>query len=1059
MENMKKVSILFFALLITLSFSLAEKLDINKMKNFKPRSIGPAGMSGRITTIDAINGNTKIIYAGAASGGLWKSESGGLLWSPIFDKEKVQSIGSIKIDQSNSDIIWVGTGEGNPRNSHNSGVGMYKSSDAGNSWKIMGLENTSNIHRIIIDKKNSNIVYAAALGSAWSDSKDRGVFKTTDAGETWQNVLFADEKTGCADLVADPSNNLKLFAAMWEFRREPWFFKSGGKSSSLQMTFDGGKNWKKLGKNEGLPEGELGRIGLAIAPSNPKVVYAVIETANDNMLYRSNNGGLNWVMVNSKSVGDRPFYYSELYAHPKNENTLFYVHTLVDRSIDGGKNFEGLVPWAVHPDHHAFWIDSDNPDYMIDGNDGGLNITLDGGSTWRFADNLPLGQMYHINVDNDKPYNVYGGMQDNGSWKGPSNSYTWGGIKNNMWQEVLFGDGFDVIPDPENSRYGYALWQGGNLNRYDAETGQLTYIRPTHSEGTELRFNWNTGIAQDPFDTKTIYLGSQFLHKSTTRGNDWEIISEDLTTNDTTKQKQMKSGGLTPDVTSAENHTTIIAIAPSKIQKGLIWVGTDDGNVQITQNDGKEWSNCAKSIYNTKNSPKEGAWVPQIQASSYSGSEVFVVMNDYRRGDKKAYLMQTKDYGKTWKNILEGEDIFGYSLSFLQDKKEPKLMFLGTENGLYVTIDAGENWSRWSEGFPAVPTMDLVYQEQEDDLVIGTFGRSAWIFDNLAPLRKLAQDTPKVFEKGLVVLDPPKANQMFWKVTPGYHFPAHGIFGGAAETNNAVLDVFINKTQQELENPNKKDTNKTIKKVVDTLAVDIYDQDNNLVRKLKMKVDSSYNRLYWDLRMRDFRGLERNKKNKTLNYEERAGENVLPGKYKLVYTYGNYKDSNFVEVDVDYRTNPNISDLKSKYMFIKEKMAINDSCVAMSDRIYEAKDLLDFLRKQNEFLPDSTMKELNKKIEAIGDSLKKIENLIFGEQGKKGITDNPTTILAERLSNANYLASSNYGVINSNQKTAFMLAEKSYNDVKIKLDSFFEKDWKKFEEDYKPFLINPFNKN
>lgn len=449
---MKKLFFIILYFIVIATYNLfAQPLNVEKLHGLKARSIGPAGMSGRVTAIDVVQKNPSIIYVGTASGGLWKTTSGGIDWKPIFDTMKVASIGAIAIDQNIPDVIWVGTGEGNPRNSQTSGNGIYKSLDGGKTWIHLGLENSRNIHRIIIDPRNSDVVYAGVQGSAFGDSDERGVFKTTDGGKTWQKILYVNERTGIADLVMDPSNPNKLFAAMWEFRREPWFFTSGGKGSGLYVTFDGGKTWTKKTDKDGLPSGELGRIGIAIARSNPEIVYALIE-AKVNALYKSTDGGFNWFKVSDKNIGDRPFYYAEIYVDPKNENRIYNIYTQVSVSEDGGKTFNILIS-KIHPDHHAFYIHPENPNFLIDGNDGGLAISYDRGKTWRFVENLPVAQFYHINVDNDFPYNVYGGLQDNGSWKGPSRVFNYLGISNFDWQEVGFGDGFDVLPDPDDSRF------------------------------------------------------------------------------------------------------------------------------------------------------------------------------------------------------------------------------------------------------------------------------------------------------------------------------------------------------------------------------------------------------------------------------------------------------------------------------------------------------------------------------------------------------------------------------------------------------------------------------
>jgi photosystem II stability/assembly factor-like uncharacterized protein len=723
------------------------------LKTMHIRNIGPGAMSGRITAIAVDPTHPEVIYAGAASGGVWRSKSGGTAWEPIFDKAPTQGIGSIAINPRNPDEIWVGTGEGNPRNSQNFGIGIFKTINGGKDWTCMGLQNTHTIHRVLLHRDNPDIVFAASLGSTYGPTEERGVFKSTDGGKTWKKTLFVNNLTGCADLVADPQNPNKLFAAMWEYQRWPWFFKSGGKGSGLYVSYDAGETWEKRTSKDGLPEGDLGRLGLAVAKSNPDIVYALVE-AKENALYKSTDGGLKWQKMAEKGQGDRPFYYSEIYVDPKNENRVYSIYTYISKSEDGGKTFSTWAGWTIHPDHHAFWISPDNPNYIINGNDGGLNITMDGGKTWRYAENIPVGQFYHVETDNEWPYNVYGGLQDNGSWVGPSAVWKSGGIRNSDWQEVYFGDGFETMPRKDDPRYVFAQSQGGELGLIDRKTGENKYLKPLHPDGeTYLRFNWNTALAQDPHRAHGIYFGSQFVHYSTDLGQNWQIISPDLTTNDTSKMHQDISGGLTFDATNAENHCTIIAINPSPVQQGVVWVGTDDGNVQLTQDGGKNWSNFGDKL---PDAPKNG-WIPAIEASPINAGEAFVVLNNYRLNDWQPYLYHTQDFGKKWKRLASPKNLpvpngangGNYCLSVVQDTEVENLIFLGTEHGLFVSINYGENWVQFpSETLPAVPIFDMKIQQRDGDLVLGTFGRGIWILDNLAPLRELARS-------GVAILDQP----------------------------------------------------------------------------------------------------------------------------------------------------------------------------------------------------------------------------------------------------------------------------------------------------------------
>ena len=768
----------------------AQQFSTTWLKEAAPRNIGPGGMSGRITSIDVVESNPDIMYVGTASGGLWKSTSAGISWEPVFNDQVTASVGAVAIQQSNPDVIWVGTGEGNPRNSLNGGYGIYKSLDGGKSWKSMGLQKTRHIHRVIIDPSNPNIVYVAAIGSPWGEHPERGIYKTTNGGISWSKVLFINNKTGAADLVMDPSNPNKLVAAMWEHKRDPWFFKSGGSGSGLHITYDGGKTWSKKTDADGLPKGDLGRIGLAIAANKTNIIYALVESKK-NALYKSEDGGFKWKKINDKSdIGNRPFYYSDIAVDPQNENRVFSVFTYVNVSQDGGKNFSELMPAygvdnGVHPDHHAWWIHPKDGSFMIDGNDGGLNITRDGGKTWRFIGNIPVAQFYHISVDNEFPYNVYGGMQDNGSWRGPAYVWKTQGIRNSYWQEIAFGDGFDVVPDLDDSRYGYAMSQQGFVSRYDWKTGNNYIVRPTHPEAdTVLRFNWNAAIGQDLFDNSTVYFGSQFVHKSEDKGQTWEVISPDLTTNDPEKQKQSESGGLTLDATGAENHCTILVIEPSAVEKNMLWAASDDGRVHFTKDGGGTWVDVSKNL---KGLPA-GSWITQIKASQKNKGEALLVANDYRRFNYTPYAYRTKNYGKTWERIVDETDAESYVLSIIEDPINSNLMFLGTDDGLYISFNAGKKWKKFdSEIFPTVSVKDLVIQTREHDLVIGTFGRAAWVLDDIRPLRSMATNPDLVKDSSMQLFEPPTAYLAAYQQPTGSRFGADAMYQGTNRKFGAMI--------------------------------------------------------------------------------------------------------------------------------------------------------------------------------------------------------------------------------------------------------------------------------
>ena len=1041
---MKQKTLYILALLSSILF--ADGLDMKKLKAMKARSIGPGGMSGRVTAIDVVLSNTDVMYVGTASGGLWKSESGGVKWEPIFDDQKSASIGDVAVDPTNSDVIWVGSGEGNPRNSQSAGYGVYKSIDAGKTWEYKGLGETRNIHRVLINPKNPDIVYIGAQGSAWGDSENRGIYKTTDGGDTWEKILYIDESTGIGELVMDPQNPNKLIANMWQFRRWPWFFKSGGASSGLYITFDGGNKWKKLSDKDGLPKGDLGRMGLAIARSNPKIIYALIESKK-NALYKSEDGGFKWKKVSDKNIGGRPFYYAEIYVDPINENRIYNLHTYVTVSNDGGKTFKSLMTAyganGVHPDHHAFWGHPDNPHFIIEGNDGGLNISLDRGKTWRFVENLPVAQFYHINYDMDWPYNVYGGMQDNGSWRGPAYVWRAGGIRNSYWEELFFGDGFDVVPHPANSRYGYAMSQQGNVGRYDLTTGHTQLIKPVHPEGKYLRFNWNAAIAQDPFDEDAIFYGSQFVHYSTDQGNNWKIISPDLTTNDKTKQEQHKSGGLTFDATGAENYTTILAIEPSTVDKSVIWVGTDDGNVQLTKDRGKTWNNMSKKIYGV---PK-GSWVPQIVSSSYNAAEAVVIINNYRRNDWKPYVFKTENYGNSWKSIATEENVWGHALSYAQDPIEPKLQFLGTEFGLYVSIDGSKTWTKWTNGFPTVSTMDLKIHPREHDLVIGTFGRAAYILDDIRPLREMARSTDNLLEKQLHFFEPPVAVLSINRQAAGTRFEANAIFSGENRKTGSMLTFVYNPESEKKAKKKKSANNKEKKKKPvekkEKVKMEVLDSDGNIIRTVKHNVEPGLNRVYWGLRRKGVRRPNAPKPTKP-DAREPSGPPVLPGEYTVRLSHGKESVTQVVNVITDPRVGINKRNLERLEPIYKKQMKITSSVTKAMDQIREAKSIITSVNKMLEVKTNNSHKALQKSGKAMSDSLKILEELIVNKKGLQGIVRSPNILSAKIQGIGRYLYSNLTGP-NTSHEYLLNYSEVETEKVLNQINQFFLNDWQEYQ--------------
>ncbi len=1043
----------------------AQQFKMDMVQDMKPRNIGPAGMSGRVTSIDVVHSNPDVMYVGTASGGLWKSTSGGITWKPVFDKEVTASIGAVAIQQSNPSVIWVGTGEGNPRNSLNGGYGIYKSLDGGKNWKSMGLEKTRHIHRVVIDPTNPDVVYVGAIGSPWGEHAERGVFKTTNGGETWEKVLFVNNKTGVADLVMDPTNPNKLIAAMWEHKRDPWFFKSGGKGSGLYITHDGGKNWKKLSDEDGLPKGDLGRIGVSISKNKPNIIYALVE-AKKNALYKSDDGGFKWKKINDKAhIGNRPFYYSEIFVDPQNENRLYSVFTYINVSEDGGNSFKQLMPAygvdnGVHPDHHAWWIHPDNGQFMIDGNDGGLNITKDGGKTWRFIGNIPVAQFYHINYDYEYPYNVYGGMQDNGSWRGPAYVWRAQGIRNSYWQEIAFGDGFDVVPDLDNSQYGYAMSQQGYVSRYDWKTGNNYTVRPTPPDAkTKLRFNWNAGIGQDPFDKSTVYFGSQFVHKSTNKGLTWEVISPDLTTNDPEKQKQSESGGLTMDATGAENHCTILVVEPSSVEKDMLWTSSDDGRVHYTQNGGANWTEVTQNI---KGLPK-GSWIPQIKASKKNKGEALLIANDYRRFNYTPYAYRTKDYGKTWTRIVDAKDTKSYALSIIEDPENPNLMFLGTDDGLYISFNAGEDWQKWTEGFPTVSVKDLAIHPRENDLIIGTFGRAAWVLDDIRPLRALASDN-SILGKEIALFTPPTAYQAAYQQPTGSRFGGDALYNGENKKAGAMLTYYIKevpkkKEKEDKENEDSDDSEteetKEKEKTKDSILFEFYNGEK-LIRTLKQKTPKKpgFHRMYWNM---DEKGPNRPARKINKSKREPSGVDVKPGVYTVKLLYGDLAEETTIEVKSDPRIKVSTASINEVYETSKKIEAYTQTAADAVKQLVESKNVA---KKYQKELKELDKKKYKEQIKASKDMIKEIDSVIafyIGKEDKRqGITRNPEITVMQRIGNANYYTATRKNGITDTEKQLILFAEEELKSVLQKTNTFFADKWKAYREAINLLDVSPF---
>lgn len=926
------VSICFSACLISLACLLLApangrgqsstvKIDADMISGLGARNIGSAQMSGRIAAIDAVHeGQRLTIYIGSASGGVWKSINGGTTYKPVFDKQPVQSIGAVTIDPKNPKVVWVGTGESWTRNSVSIGDGIYKSTDAGENWTNMGLKESERIVKIVVDPTNTDIVYVAVPGKLWSDSFDRGVYKTTNGGKTWAHILKgSNASTGSSMISMDPKNPNTLYAGMWDFRRKGWTFRSGGDSASafsgsgLFKTVDGGATWTELTSEtaKGLPVKPWGRVAVTVAPSKPNVVYAFIEAVPPlNGLYRSDDAGKTWkAMDRSQNMVWRPFYFANLIVDPKNENKIYKPDGPLILSVDGGKSFSNISGGA-HGDFHDVWIDPENTDYVITGDDGGVWYSYDGASLWWKAENLPVSQFYHVSVDMDMPYHVYGGLQDNSSWVG-SSQYP-GGISNHQWENMYGGDGFWMFVDPSDPDYIYAESQGGEIGRVNRKTHETRSIKPLpHQDEGKLRFNWNTPIHVSP--KGTLYIGSQFLFRSQDHGQTWERISPDLSTNDPERQKQEQSGGVTIDNSAAEEYTTIFAIAESPKNPELIWVGTDDGNVQVTQDGGKHWTNVTKNIPGAPKDP----WVSSVEPGHFSQGTAFVTLDGHMSGDMRPYVYKTTDFGATWKSILpDGAPLRGWAHVVKEDLVNDNLLFVGTEFGLWVSLDGGKQWAQYKGGeFPNVAVDDLVIHPRDNDLVVATHGRGIWIVDDITPLRAL---TPENLDKAVMFISSEASVQRI----PAFGGWAEGdaVFTGRNPNDDASITYYQKKRH-----------------IFGDMTIEVLDDNGKVLDTIPSSKRRGLSRVTWSMRLKP----PKVPTAATAAFGAGSGPRVLPGTYTVRMTKDKNVYTTKLTVIPDSRSKHTLDDRKQQFAL---GMKLYDQLWDMTfdvDRINDCRQKLD----------------------------------------------------------------------------------------------------------------------
>lgn len=873
----------------------APRFDAGVVSGLGARNIGSAAMSGRIAALDAVPGKDgkTTLFVGAASGGVWKSTDSGTTFKSVFDKQPVQSIGAITIDPTNHDTIWVGTGEPWTRNSVSIGNGVYKSVDGGETWTHLGLDNSERVSRILVDPRDGNTVYACVPGKLWSDSADRGLYKTTDGGKNWNLVLKGRNlSTGCSTISLDPKDANVLFAGLWDFRRKGWTFRSGGESANVESgsgffrSADGGRSWTEItdSANKGFPKKPYGRIAVEVAPSASNIVYAFVEST-DSALYRSDDGGKTWDKRDkSQMMVWRPFYFAHLTVDPKNPDRLFKPDLNLIQSLDGGKSFAN-VGGGTHGDHHDIWIDPTDTQHVITGDDGGLWQSYDGGNKWWKQNNLPISQFYHVSVDNADPFRVYGGLQDNSSWVGDS-QYP-GGITNSRWENMYGGDGFWMFEDPADANYIYAEYQGGTIGRINRNTHEFRAIQPEANYNEKLRWNWNTPIALSPNEKGTIYIGSQFLFRSRDHGQSWDRISPDLSTNDPNKQKQEESGGITVDNSAAEMHTTIYSISESPKQAGLIWVGTDDGNVQLTRDAGKSWTNVVRNV---KGVP-EHAWVSWVQAGAFDAGTAFVAFDRHTFGDMAPYIYKTTDYGKSWTALVSPKNakgLRGYAHVIRQDSVKPDLLYAGTEFGLWISIDGGKEWAEFKGGnFPSVAVRDMALQNRDASLAVATHGRGIWIIDDLTSLRAL--DTKTLASEAAFLETRPIQQRIN---AFGGWAEGDASFAGPNPPNGAEITYY-----------------QKGRHLFGKLKIDVLDDKGEIIDTIPASVRRGINRVTWSMRVKP----PRVPPAAQIAFNSTQGPRVPPGTYTVRMTKGKEVYQTKIDVGLDRRVSFDATDRRAQF--------------------------------------------------------------------------------------------------------------------------------------------------
>ena len=950
--------------------SFEESIRLDLFKNLVWRNIGPANMMGRVTDVEGVPGNANIVYVGTASGGVWKTVNGGVTWIPVFDDQSIASIGDLALEPGNPDVVYVGSGESNVRNSVSFGNGVYKSPDGGKTWWNMGLEETEHISRIVINPKNPEVIYVGALGHAFGPNPVRGVFMSTNGGKTWEKVLYTDDRHGVADMDINPQNPNIVYAGMWRFERKPWTFTSGDEEGGVFRSIDGGYTWQKLTK--GLPK-LVGRIGIKVSPSNPDVVYVMTESP-EGTLYRSDDRGETFRMVsNDVGIVSRGFYYTDLRIDPADENRIYSVSSRLSLSIDGGKSFR-RISRATHVDFHTLWIDPENPSRMWQGQDGGVCVSYDRGETWDYVNNFPVGQFYQICADSREPfYYIGGGLQDNGTWCGPSRNKEPFGILNDDWRMISFGDGFHIVVHPKDHELFLSESQGGNIMRTDMRNREQQTVspQPRRADGAPVsslkyRFNWNTPIIPSPHDLETVYVGGNVVFKSADFGLTWEIISPDLTTNDPNKQ-QTAGGPAWTENTTAEYHCTIISLAESPLQPGVLWAGTDDGNLHVSLNGGESWKNVIENI------PRIPPCSPvsHVEPSRTSAGVAYCSFDRHMLDDFNPYVYKTSDFGRAWTNVTGNLPEKAYVWVVKEDPRNPNIVYCGTELGLFVSLSGGKNWMSFRlKNLPNVAVHDILIHPRDNDLILGTHGRSIWVFDDITFLQELSPDM-LAGDGHLFAVRP----ALRYTTKPTRYGIGDKVFTGPNPPYGALITYYL-----------KEKPEKSI-----PVNLEILDKAGRQVRILKnIPREAGLNRVNWDLCFEGPRPRREMRIEEDFFFRGPQGPQVLPGTYTVRLHLGDHTFEQPVEVRLDPTVGVSLEALQvqQNYAFGLRDMQsfVNDGLRALDTLAKQIEERKETVREQGEKFPREVLDAIEshlRKIESIQDSLARPEGRAFWSEGPR----------------------------------------------------------------------------